>query len=102
MEFILFKVCPVAFEEHGCDVKIQTGDSSKLLLEKKRKIDDVSEVNESQLSDFMCECAKLAKNRHHPSMVISAEYLTGINGWYIHFHFMMKLNKEMILSINIR
>ena len=98
MEIILFKVCPVTFEKHGCDYVIQ-GDDSKPLLEEKLmtddvrsgqnellEIDDVTGVNESLLSDFTCKCANMAKDKQDISMAISVEYSTVANGWYNYFY----------------
>ena len=88
-EFILFSVCPVSFEKHGYGDRNQTGDYSKVILEEKLMMDDVGGKTESWLSNFTCECAKIAKNQQNLSLAIGAEYLTVINGWYINILIMI-------------
>ena len=51
-----------------------------MLLEEKLRLDDIDGLNETYLSNFTCECAKLAREKEQLAMAVTAIYLIETNG----------------------
>ena len=71
------------FEKHSCNYgNSEINKSIPLSLEEKLRLDDIGVVNESYLSNFTCECAKLARGKEQLAMAVTVNYLIETNGKY--------------------
>ena len=70
------------FEKHSCNYGNFGINKSSLLLEQNLRIDDIGGLNETDLSNFTCECAKLARGKQQLAMAVTVNYLIEINGKY--------------------
>ena len=65
---------------------METSESTKAVccwrLEEKLRIDNIDVLNETNLSNLTCQCAKLARGKQQLAMAVTVNYLLEINGKY--------------------